>query len=51
MEDIMNKIIIEWIVFKETNKDLSVWAEKRGNKFVMGSVEEGIMKVIDLEEK
>ena len=44
----INQIILEWIIFKETHK--GTWGEKRGNKFVMGTVEDGILKEIDLKE-
>jgi hypothetical protein len=47
--NILNKVLVEWIVFRETHE--GAWGEKRGNKFVMGTVENGILKEIELDEE
>ena len=48
MEEIYCRIIVEWIEFRETHE--YAWCEKRGDKFVMGTVEDGVLKVINLNE-
>ena len=49
MENILNTILVEWIIFRETHKDEYPFGEKRGDKFVMGTVEKGILKTIDVK--
>ena len=48
MNELYNQIIVQWIEFKETHE--YAWGEKRGDKFVMGTVEEDILKEIDLKQ-
>ena len=48
-DELLNMIIVEWITFKETHED--AWAEKRDNKFVMGTAKDGILKEINLTNR